>query len=182
MLIKYAAGDIKNLAFPSLVLFVGQYDKISDRRLKSLDEASSGAVASMLKSGEFAGKNGEIASVFRPNGYMCSRVILVGLGERKKITADSYRRAAGSVSRYKGLTTSEKAAFYFDKSDKDDFFQAAAEGYLLGSYKLRDFKTGESKKDTDLLGEITFAVDQQGSLNRLKKATQRGLILSLIHI
>ncbi|UCD64045.1 MAG: hypothetical protein JSW34_01040, partial [Candidatus Zixiibacteriota bacterium] len=94
MLLKYAAGDMGDLAADSTVLFVPRFEKISGRTLKRLDEASSGAVTTLLKSAVFTGKVGEIAAVYHPHGLKSDRVILVGLGERKSLTADSFRRAA----------------------------------------------------------------------------------------
>ncbi|UCD63965.1 MAG: leucyl aminopeptidase [Candidatus Zixiibacteriota bacterium] len=178
MLLKYAAGDMGDLAADSTVLFVPQFEKISGRTLKRLDEASSGAVTTLLKSAEFTGKEGEIAAVYHPHGFKSDRVILVGLGERKSLTADSFRRAAGNVSRFKGLTSSKKAVFHFEKVEREEYFQAAVEGCVLGSYRMLQFKTGEDRKNTDRLAEITCAVDSPRLVGRLKKAAERGRIFA----
>ena len=166
MKLKYSAGAINEYGGESIVHFVTTFDKISDKKMKELDEVSMGALTTLLESGEFTGKQGEIATLYRPGGYRSDRAILVGLGEKRKLCADSYRKAAGVVSRHKALTSSKKAAFYFGKIEKEEYFQAAIEGYLLGSYRLLDFKTGEDATSKNLLGEITFAIDNKRILKR----------------
>lgn len=178
MNIKYSFEDTKRYSGPTVVLFVTQYEKLSDRKLKELDELSLGAVSTLLKSKEFTGKEGELATLYRPGEYEADRVVLAGLGEAKKLNADSYRKAAGNVSRYKGLTSSRQAAFYLGKGQKDEFYQAAIEGYLLGSYRLLIFKTDKDSKAQDVLDEITFLIDNKRLMPRFKKAVEKGRVFA----
>jgi leucyl aminopeptidase len=178
MTLKYSSSDICQFRGGSAVYFVARFDKITDRMLKELDEVSLGAVSTLMHSGEFTGKEGEVATLYRPGGYEAERVILAGLGETKKVNVDSYRKAAGIVSRSKGLTTSSKAAFYVGKVVNEEIYQAVIEGYLLGAYRLLDFKTGEDAKNKNILKEITFYTDSARTVNRLKKAVERGLVFA----
>jgi len=178
MLLKYATDKIQNLKVESLVLFVPAFDRIRNNPLKELDAASAGGVKTLLKSEEFTGKEGEIASIFNPRGYQAERVILVGLGENKKLTSDSFRRAAGTVSRFKGLTGSKTVAFCLGSFVDEKFFQAALEGYLLGSFELLDFKSGEAKRSKNKLSRITFAVEDLGRVKDVRAAVEKGRIIA----
>ncbi|NOY89250.1 MAG: leucyl aminopeptidase [FCB group bacterium] len=178
MFFKYSSGKINELKADSLVFFVLQMEKITDKKLKELDDASHGTLSTLIDSQEFTGKKNEISTIYNPEGYNVERVILVGLGEKKNLQADSFRQAAGVVSRYKSLMSSSKAIFSFGKFDKNDYFQATIEGYLLGSHKFLEFKTGEDKKDKNALKEITFVVENQRHLQRLEKAIERGRIIA----
>ena len=178
MLTKYSAEHINDLKVGSLVYFVPKFDKLSDKHLKSFDAASGGAVTTMLESNEFTGGLGEIVTLYHPSDFKADRVILVGLGEKKKIDADSFRKAAGHVSRYAGLTSSKKAVFYFGAHEDESYFQAAIEGYLLGAWKLLEFKTGENAESKNVLQEITFVTDSQRLLKRIEKAVVRGVIIA----
>jgi leucyl aminopeptidase len=169
-------GEIRDLTAGCAVYFVAEFDRIADRKLQELDAASSGALTTLMASGEFTGKVGEVATIYHPEGYRADRIIITGLGNKKKITSDSYRKAAGYVSRNKGLTLSKKAIFYLGKTEREEYYQAAAEGFFLGSYTLLDFKTGEAAKDKKILNEISIVLDNKRVLSRLEKAVEHGLI------
>ncbi|MFQ5454360.1 MAG: M17 family peptidase N-terminal domain-containing protein, partial [Candidatus Zixiibacteriota bacterium] len=115
MLLKYSAESIDTITADSLVFFIPQLENISDKNLKQLDKFSSGAVTTLIESKEFTGKNCEMATIYKPENYKAKRIILLGLGDKKELNADSFRKAAGVISRYKGLTSSKKIAFYFGK-------------------------------------------------------------------
>lgn len=178
MRIKYSAMPVTDFTGGSIVYFLTRFDKITDPKLRELDEVTLGAVTTLLKSGEFTGKEGELASLYNPGGFEADRVVMVGLGDRTKVNADSFRKAAGIASRYKGLKSSTSAAFYLGKTEKEDYFQAAIEGYLLGSYRLLEFKSGEDSKDKDLLTEVTFLVGNKKSLRRVEKAVEKGRVFA----
>jgi leucyl aminopeptidase len=178
MLLKYTTERIKNFKVESLVLFVPVFDRIRNNSLKELDAASLGGIKTLLKSEEFTGKEGEVASIFHPRGYQAKRVILVGVGDAKKLTPDSFRRAAGTVSRFRGLTGSKAAVFCLGNSVDERFFQAAIEGYLLGSFELLDFKSGEAKRSKNKLSRITFAVEDRARVKDVRTAVERGRIIA----
>ncbi len=178
MVLKYSTDKLQSLAVESLVLFVPTFEKIRDKSLKELDTASAGGVKTILSSGEFTGKEGEVAAIIRPRGYKAQRAILVGLGEYKKLNPDSFRKAAGTVSRFRGLTTSKTAAFYLGSYENEKFYQAAIEGYLLGGFQLLDFKSRETKENESKLSQITFAVEGQVLLKKVRSAIERGVIIA----
>jgi len=178
MLLKYSSDTVNAFKGGSVVYFVPGFDRITDRKLKELDESTLGAITTLLESGEFTGKQGETATLYRPGGFVADRVILAGLGDKKRVTADSYRKAAGTVSKFKGLTTVKKAAFYFGRVEKEEYFQAAIEGYLLGSFKLLEFKTGEDARRTNVLDEITCVADNPRIRQRVEKAVERGQVFA----
>lgn len=176
MKMKFSAGPLNDYKGGSIVCFVSRFDRVSDPKLRELDEVTLGAVSTLLKSEEFTGKEGELATLYNPGGFEADRVVLVGLGDKKKVNSDSYRKAAGVASRCKGLKMSSAAAFYVGKTGKVDYYQAAMEGYLLGSYKLLEFKSGDDAVDKGQLTEITFLADNKKLLRKVQKAVEKGRI------
>ena len=132
--------------------------------IRRMDPHQHGAIGALFKTGEFAGKEGEIAVIVHPRGYRAGRLLLVGLGEKKNLSPDAFRKAMGHVSRNKTVTSSDKAAVVLDGYDNPAYYQGAAEGHLLGQYKLLDFKSGESAKDTVKLSELSFVVSGRTAL------------------
>ncbi len=178
MLLKYSTDRIEKLTVETLVLFVTAFDRIRSSPLKELDTASAGGVKTLLESEEFTGEEGQLATILRPRGYRAARVILVGLGENAKLNPDSFRRAGGRVSRFRGLTSSKTAAFHLGDSADEMSFQAAIEGCVLGSYELLDFKSGEARRSKNKLSRIIFAVKDRLFVKPVRAAVEKGRIVA----
>lgn len=172
------SGKAENISADSLVLFTPQFSRITENRVKDLDRAKNGAISFLLKSEEFSGKEGEVLPLFKPEGYSASKVFLVGLGEKRKINHDALRRATGNISRNDSINKSKTVAFYFDSFKDDKYYQAAVEGFLLGGFKMLDYKTQSNGKKKSRTNQISFVVSDKKQLNKLKKATERGRIIA----
>lgn len=166
------------VAADSVVCFIPKLEKVESTRLKQKDKLTGGAVSTLVNSGEFGGKDGEIAVIYNPCGYVAKRLILAGTGGKERLIADSIRRAAGNLSRHKAVTSSTKLAVALDGYESPVFAQAAAEGFLLGAHKLLDYKTGEAASDNGKLREIEFVVSNRAALAKATKAIDRGRIIA----
>lgn len=175
---EYKAEHPANCDVDSLVIFHAEYDQISGDVLHELNAASGGAVETLLDSEQFTGGEGQIATIMHPSGYATRRAILVGLGDGRKVDADCYRRATGRLARDSGLKNSTSAVFYFGAAEDASFFQGAIEGYILGGYKQREFKTGEEARDDCKLESIGFVIDNKRLVKRMEKAVTRGTVLA----
>ena len=179
MKILVAAGTPQEAAVDTLVVFTPSYEKISDKLLHALDTGSNGTLSTLLKGEEFSGKAGESVTLYHPQGFVCGRVIVAGLGAEKSIDADSFRRAMGTISRRKGIRSVDTAAVYFDKSHADPSFAGALiEGYLLGSFKMLNYKTGEESAADTKLQSLTILTDQKSSLKKIQSAAERGQVIA----
>ena len=175
--LKYFAGNINDLKVGAIVYFVAEFDKIT-KNLQGLDSTSGNAISNLLDTKEFTGKNSEITVLTNVGCFTAPKVILVGVGDKKSLNHDSFRKACGNLSRHKSLTSVEKAVFYFDDFGDASFYQGAIEGYLLGSFKFLDFKTGDDKKSNNKLKEITFATQNKRELTKIEKAVTQGQVIA----
>lgn len=178
MKLDCTSGNISEDKADAAVIFVSAYQKISDSRLKQIDRASSGAVTTLLDTEEFTGKMGEVAQLLHPDGFRVARIILVGLGDKRSLTPESYRKAAGTVSRFKGLEASGSALLSLGDTKDPICFQAAVEGYFLGSQRILEYKTGDSAVDKNRLRSIRFLLADKKALVRVSKAIERGQIMA----
>ncbi len=178
MVFTYVSDRVTDIAGDCMVMFVPQFDKISDKNLKQLDEATGGALTTLLESEEFAGKEKESAVFLHPDGYAAKRVCLVGLGEKQKIDHDTYRRAAGLISSRPSVQKSETLVVHFGGVEEAEIFQAVIEGYVLGSYTIREYKTGDAAKDPNRTKRWIPAIDNKRLLKRLQTAVERGLTIA----
>lgn len=162
----------------TLVLLVPEFDKITDTRLKHLNDASRQAVSAVVESEEFVGKLEQMVTIMAPEEYPYKRVILAGLGKREDVDHDSFRKAAGYLSRYRPLRHSKTAVFHLGRYEQDAYYQAVVEGLVLGGYKWREYKTGEGAKESNRLETVTFAIDQKRLQKKLSAAVERGEIIA----
>ena len=102
MEIKVFAGDASSVSGPMLVVFAvdaaeGKGAEASPALLSSADAVRS--ASGVLAAGEFKASLGEIALIRRPSGLATERLMLVGLGKQKELTADKFRKGAGTAVR-----------------------------------------------------------------------------------
>lgn len=178
MKFQYLSEDPALVAADTLVYPLSQFDTISDPFLKRLDEASDGAVTTLLESEEFTGKEKQHAVILHPEDFKARRVLLVGLGRKKDIDHDTYRRVFGRLSREAAVINTATLAVYFGGLDDAACVQGAIEGYLLGGWKQLEFKTGEDARDKRKVKELCLVLDTKRYLKRLQKAVERGEIVA----
>jgi len=174
----FGSDDFVSVRDEVLVLFATETKTIKGGQLKRLDRALGGALGRLFQSGEFSGSSGQVASFVPAPGLRCRRVLVVGLGEEKKLDHDSFRRAVGDLSRYKGFTQARSVAVHFGEHADASFYQAAVEGYLLGSFRQLDYRTGESARDDSRLAGVRFLVHKASQVPALRRAVERGRIIS----
>ncbi|HUV31328.1 MAG TPA: leucyl aminopeptidase [Acidobacteriota bacterium] len=177
---KYIFGTdtLQNTAAQTVVCFVPRFEKISERTLRLIDGATEGAVATLLESEEFTGGVGEMVTLYRPAGFKAERLLLLGTGESRNRTPDTYRRAMGEASRAKSVTSSQSVAVHLGHVSNSAVYQAVIEGYLLGSYKLLEYKTDENLKNKTGPDQILFAVEEKKNFPKLKQAVGRGATIA----
>ncbi|MCE4628210.1 MAG: leucyl aminopeptidase family protein [Desulfurococcales archaeon] len=106
--------------------------------LKSLDEKLGLGLDSLVSSGRFAGKKGELLEI--PRGE--TNVILVGLGEDPD--AETVRRAYAKAIK-KVVNSAEEVLILVSQLDEGLRMDALV-GALLGAYALEAFKTEKKRK------------------------------------
>ena len=120
------------------------------------DSALPDEAAGLLEPDDFRGRAGQ-AVVLYPRGAVAPRrLLLIGLGQRDKVTAESVRRAAAeAVRRARELQVAALSIGAVDDLPLDAAAvgQAFAEGLALGAYRYWKYRTG-------LTTEQTFAVER----------------------
>jgi len=174
----YSSGDIRKLTDDLVILPVPKATRLDKKRLDGVNKATGGALDAVYRSGEFSGRTGEYIAFTHPAGFKTARLVLLGLGPEDKLDADCFRRAMGDLSRYQGLTHAGSAAFCLGDYDNPLFAQAVVEGYLLGSYKHLDYKTGDEARNVSQLRSLRFVTGKPSAQGAVRKAVDRGVIIA----
>ena len=98
-------------------------------------------LAPLLSTLGVTGKPGEVVKVPTAGTIKSPLLVVVGLGEKDKLTTEAVRRAAGAAARCISNAASVALAL---PADDAEHVRAVADGFLLGSYTFSEFKTSKA--------------------------------------
>lgn len=141
-------------------LFVAGYfkDEKDLKTLKKIDPAFAKAAETAILKKRFEGKRGENFSSYQAGYRQAPEMLLLGLGEKKELTAASLRKSAGTLI---GLASGHKAlkvrvlldSFLSESLPAEEAAKIITEISFLASYRFVRYKT---KKKDDPLGVPEF--------------------------
>jgi len=165
------------------LLAVGQFcnAKGLDKLNTELNQKLGGDIEQVIKLGDFKGKNGTSAVVYGNDGIGAKRVLLVGLGEKKKATLDTVRKAAANAAKKSVEIKAETLSLALHKAfegrfDLSAMGQAMAEGTYLGSYRYDEFVT-ESKNGRLKSLSVEVIDSDSAKITKLNKGLSSGVII-----
>ena len=134
------------------VLVVGLFsDKKKSALCEKLDKKLGGAIAKVRKLGDFKAEAYSTAVIYTNGKIAAERIMLAGLGESKKATANTFRKAAASAANQTVTIKAETVAMALHQVnaelDTAEIAQAITEGIHFGSYRYDEFvaKNGNSR-------------------------------------
>jgi leucyl aminopeptidase len=152
----------------------------------ALDHKSGGLLARAMETARFEGKKDQTLSLIAPNGLGLSRLVLVGLGDAKKV--DAYGAEGYGGAAIAGLLTSGEtqvtilAEGVSDLGLRPDRFAArVAHGVRLRSYRFDKYRTKEKKEDKPSVAEVhvlTAATDGAKKLFAPLESLAQGVFLT----
>ena len=170
-------SDLSKIKASTLIKFCAQDGPKNDPSLKILDKCIGGAIRKIFEWSEFEGKLNQTSVLYPASSILVDKIILVGLGEREKINDDSYRQAAGTISRLLPVKKSKSLAFFFDLHDDSSTAQAVAEGFLLGRFDMTDYKSND-KKNSNMNESVCFYSANKAGTSAIEKGMKRGQIIA----
>lgn len=148
------AGDFVSAPSEVLALAVtdGGFDK--QRHFAHLDRALDGALASHLEAVQFRARPDDVLEIPTLSRTRARRIVLVGLGPRKDVSAARLRSAAAVAAR--AAANAVSLAFVpGDSWTKPEGARIIAEGIGLGAYTFTKYLTGD-RVPKRVLGEATI--------------------------
>ena len=122
------------------------------------EELSDAATDIVSTSGDFTGKESETGLLYGQEEFGASRLLLVGLGERNRLTPEKLRRVSAIVAKRARTLKLREAAFSLPVpvgTGAREAAQAAAEGAVLGLYRFDRYKTGAENHELEKLWLIS---------------------------
>ena len=165
------------------VLAVGHFSdaKGLDRIARELDAKLDGAIERVMKLGDFKGKSGTSAIVYGNDEIGARRILLVGLGEKKKATLDTVRQAASQAAKKSVAVKAERLSLVLHRAfggrfGLDAMGRAMAEGVCFGSYRYDEFVTKDENGRLESL-KVELIDPDAGKTRSLNKGMAAGLII-----
>jgi len=145
--------------------------------LKELDQKLGGLVRKAQRNGEFSAKVDE-QILFQPAGHLpAERVLLVGLGAAKEVTAEKIRCAAGHAIQMIAEKKFGQMAFALPTcSEEMDYaaqIQAVTEGLLLAGYRYDLFLDAKTKTLRKLPKVVTLTIEAKQDKKQIEAIIEK---------
>src|SRR3984893_7674634 len=150
MQITLASQPFAAIETDALVSYVFEESDPVQGRIAEIDEAASGLLRKLAKSGELTGKMLEFTLIHAPAGLKAARLLLVGAGKREQFNGATLRKIAGAALRYLKSRSLKNFAFLVRECDaREDTAQAVVEGGLFADFETDKYKT-DKKNDKNI--------------------------------
>lgn len=175
MKITVRHADLAGQKADALVVGVHSGTKRLSGPNAAVDRATGGAIRDAIKGWEeFRAEVGQ--TVWIPGGKAAaSRVLVVGLGEKKKFDAAASRSAAAAAAKAAREARVKNLAF---AAADDAMTDAMAEGLAMGNYDPGLHLTRDKEKRPPRLDRATFCVEEAGLVAKVRSRVDRGLALA----
>ncbi|MEM7413360.1 MAG: leucyl aminopeptidase [Myxococcota bacterium] len=147
-------------------------------RVNSIDRALGGAIKGLVGLGDFTGKAGQVALVYPNRQRKAKRLLLIGLGDGKKVDAEALRRAAGhAVSRARSSRATRVAIAVppAGACSEAEGIQALAEGAVLAGYRFDEYR--DTKDAGAEVSAVSLLVPRGQNLRESREAARMGLAI-----
>lgn len=156
------SARLETLKTATLVVAVGEGRKLGEAA-KAIDAAAGGAITTLLKRGDLAGKAGQTLLLHSLPNLKAERVLLVGSGKERELSDRQFRKmiaAVGSVLKNLGGSDATLALGELAVKGRDAYGKARlmVETLADGAYQFDRFKS--QKAEPKALKKITLLVDK----------------------
>lgn len=176
---EYLAKTSPALTITTSCLIVGVFEhRHLSTPAKQVDDASDGKIKSVLGKGDMLGKPGEMLVLYDLPGVKASRVMLLGLGDKKELSSKGIAEAVGKAVKKLHTTHSSSAVFVlpYGLTEKSELYALArdipvqAEQHMYRSDQCKSEKSPVKKP----LGKLTLLINDRKQQHTLKKGLSHG--------
>lgn len=168
MKLSFEKTSIKQIDADFTATFIHQDAKLFQQETKHLTQKL-GTKISAAETGDFKGKEGETSLLYVQRGASARRILLVGLGEKKNLNLEKYRRAAATAAKRGKALKAKKIALSLPSIEKQtaDTIVAFGEGAYLSLYKFDKYIT--KKQDEKIAVEEIILCSEQNTIEQAAK-------------
>lgn len=174
MEIKGISTQFANASVDALAIALFKGEKPNSPELKELDALTGGQIAAAIKSEETKGDAGStvLLRIAKKGSVKATKLLLVGVGEKKDYKACDVAVAAGTAARY--LKKCNVTDFAFDprfEGNTVDAVQNAVQGVITSEFEIDKYKTKDKNTKT-IKSFFIYVADAKAA--DLSKGVERG--------
>ncbi|SEC51386.1 leucyl aminopeptidase [Terriglobus roseus] len=185
-------ADADSFVTPLLTVFAVDIASGTDANplptLLTTSDVLSDAASTVLASGEFKAARGETLLLHRPEGLKADRLLIVGLGNVKKLSPDELRIGSGTAVRFAKSKSIRSVAILFpeDRALSDEHLESLdcmpsarslVEGALLADFDPDTYRS--DRKDRSMEGITILAPAQQKvTQDEIREGHTEGMIFA----
>jgi len=177
--------SLKKVKADVICAFLFEDRKLFEEKMNVLKKILKGRIESVLETRDFKGKEGETAVLYTEGKLASRRLMLVGLGEQKKLTLERIRRAAANAAKTThGLKLRSLAIEFPDantitatvKESVQDIAQALAEAAALALYRFDRYFTEKKEKEKKVT-RFTLISDDAKESREIRQGIQLAQVI-----
>ncbi len=184
MKISTLFATLQTVRADAIAIFIPETKSFYTSQIDLLRKTVGKRIDHIIKMENFKGKDTEILSLLTEGKIPSPRLILVGLGDQKKLTMERLRSTSARASKFaKSLKINHLALFLpddFDSDKKPDIVSTAGalvEGAYLSVYKYDKYLTDKERKNNKF-NRITIVIRQREHEKQIKKIVEEKIIIS----
>lgn len=154
--IQLASADALETTADVVAVAVHAGASVKEGPLAALDRALGGGLAKLVLQEDFKGKKDQLLELSTLGRLAASRLLVVGLGPREKLTDADLRTYAARVARAANNGKATSLALTVPEGISGARLRFLAEGVVLGAYKFTKYLTGDRKPKAEL-AKVTLA-------------------------
>lgn len=164
-------------------LVVAIYDKQPPAGATAdLDKGIGGAISRRIDNGDFTARAGKTQMLFDVQGAGSSRLLLVGLGDAEKLTAEKYKKACTAASEALASAGIKEAAMLIDgigieSYGLDDVVRLSAYAWEHAGYRYTETLSKTDGLSTPVAG-LNLLVNPSSDLESAATAADEGLAMA----
>ena len=150
---------LEKIKFDTVIVTHNEDTKKVGNSIKILSKLLSFDFEKLIHAKEFKGKESEFKIIYNVHSEEIRKIVLVGLGPRKKFDMNKLRAIAGSASRFLRDNNIKEVVWIIEDEpvftkNIDITLQSLVEGLILGHYKFDKYKTKiEASGKSDIAGK-----------------------------
>lgn len=178
MQLKAITGDIIKMAADAVVLPVFQGEEVKGP-VDALDKHFAGKLSRTIKEEAYRAEPGKTLTFHTFDMLPGKRLILVGMGERSKVTNDGFRRASATALKIVKSVKANTVVFplpgkhFGSDLDPREIAYASASGALLADYEFFKYKKKHEEARRSKVDEWTFMVTSDAQAREMMGELQR---------
>ncbi|MBI5215727.1 MAG: leucyl aminopeptidase [Ignavibacteriae bacterium] len=172
MNLSFQTSSLKSVKADAVVYFIEESKTTFKKRIAELRKLFGKRIDHIIELENFTGKDSESLSILTEGKLASPRLLLIGLGDEKKLTIEKFRRAAArSAKQAKGMKLKHVAMVLPEASETItdvELAKALAEGAYLSLYKYDKYLTeNKEKKNVAQLTLVSEKKEIEKEINKV---------------